>query len=77
MVTNTDIVLPSKVMKMEEDAREGVNVLSRDEGDVRWVILNRPERHNAIDLPTAKEWAMVLGAAANDPNVRAVVLAGE
>ncbi len=77
MVPNTDIVLPSKVMTMEGEVREGVNVLSRDEGDVRWVVLNRPERHNAIDLPTAKEWAVVLGTAANDPNVRTVVLAGE
>jgi 2-(1,2-epoxy-1,2-dihydrophenyl)acetyl-CoA isomerase len=71
------MVVMREVMPLQDEARRGVNVLSRDEGSVRWVVLNRPERHNAIDLPTAKEWAMVLGAAANDPSVRAVVLAGE
>ena len=52
-------------------------VLVEDRGQVRWVVLNRPSRHNAIDLDTALEWAQALGGAASAPGVRVVVLAGE
>lgn len=48
-----------------------------DRGPARWVLLDRPQRHNAIDLPTARAWAEALRAASADPSVRAVVLAGE
>jgi 2-(1,2-epoxy-1,2-dihydrophenyl)acetyl-CoA isomerase len=77
METNTNIVLPPAVSSMGPDDRIGGTVITRDEGPVRWVSINRPERHNAIDLPTAQEWAFALAGAANDPSVRAVVLAGE
>ncbi|MCK4300283.1 MAG: enoyl-CoA hydratase/isomerase family protein [Planctomycetes bacterium] len=77
METNTNIVLTPVVSSMGPEDRAGGTVITRDEGPVRWVSLNRPERHNAIDLPTAQEWAVALAGAANDPAVRAVVLAGE
>jgi 2-(1,2-epoxy-1,2-dihydrophenyl)acetyl-CoA isomerase len=54
---------------------EGIRHEDRD--DVRWVILDRPEKRNAIDLPTAKAWAQALEEASTDRSVRAVVLAGE
>jgi 2-(1,2-epoxy-1,2-dihydrophenyl)acetyl-CoA isomerase len=53
------------------------NVVVKDVGAVRWLILDRPERHNAIDLPTALAWSRALGDASEDPSVRVVVLAGE
>jgi 2-(1,2-epoxy-1,2-dihydrophenyl)acetyl-CoA isomerase len=51
-------------------------VLVEQRGPVRWVVLNRPEVHNAIDIPTAEAWTAALGAAATDEAVRAVVIAG-
>lgn len=44
---------------------------------MRWVVLDRPERHNALDLPAAKAWARALEEASTDRSVRAVVLAGD
>ena len=51
-------------------------VVTEDRDHVRWVILNRERRHNAIDLPTAKAWARALTEASTDGSVRAVVMAG-
>jgi 2-(1,2-epoxy-1,2-dihydrophenyl)acetyl-CoA isomerase len=51
-------------------------ILVEDRGPVRWVILNRERKHNAIDLMTAKEWAKALTEASTDTSVRAVVMAG-
>lgn len=48
---------------------------SRD-GNVATILLNRPERKNAFTLPMVSEWADALGAAAGDPEVRAVVVTG-
>jgi len=59
-----------------QEEREDVPVLVRDEGRVRWVVLDRPRRHNAIDLPTARAWERALADASADPTVRAVVMAG-
>jgi 2-(1,2-epoxy-1,2-dihydrophenyl)acetyl-CoA isomerase len=52
-------------------------VRTEDRGHVRWVVLDRPKKHNAIDLPTAKAWAQALEEASTDRSVRAVVLSGE
>ncbi len=51
-------------------------VRQEDRDGVRWVVLDRPAKHNAIDLPTAKAWAKALEEASTDRSVRAVVLAG-
>ncbi|UCC93039.1 MAG: enoyl-CoA hydratase/isomerase family protein [Thermoplasmata archaeon] len=51
-------------------------VRAEDRGAVRWIILNRERRHNAIDLMTAKAWAQALTDASTDKEVRAVVMAG-
>jgi 2-(1,2-epoxy-1,2-dihydrophenyl)acetyl-CoA isomerase len=47
-----------------------------DKDDIRWLVLDRQSKHNAIDLPTAKAWAQALEEASTDRSVRAVVLAG-
>jgi 2-(1,2-epoxy-1,2-dihydrophenyl)acetyl-CoA isomerase len=59
------------------DGSEVGSVRVSDEGPVRWILLDRPERLNAVDLPAALEWAKALEEAASDGSVRAVVLAGE
>jgi enoyl-CoA hydratase/carnithine racemase len=55
---------------------EDGTVRTEDRRDIRWILLDRPRRHNAMDLPTAKAWAQALEEASTDRSVRAVVLAG-
>lgn len=69
------LIAPDAFIRPRE-ASSMVEVLVEDRGSVRWVMLNRPERLNAIDLPTAEAWRVELGQASLDPSVRAVVLAG-
>src|SRR5690606_40954560 len=51
-------------------------VLTADEGAVRVVTLNRPEKRNAIDLELRVVLAEALEAAMADASVRAIVLTG-
>jgi 2-(1,2-epoxy-1,2-dihydrophenyl)acetyl-CoA isomerase len=59
---------------------DGVQVLYgvrvHDEDAVRVVTLDRPERHNPIDLQIRPVLAQVFEAADADPGVRAIVLTG-
>ncbi len=41
------------------------------------LLLNRPERLNALDVPRFREFRLALTEAAHDPGVRAVLLSGE
>lgn len=52
-------------------------VITKDEGFVREVALNRPEKRNAIDEAMVRELASAFHAAAHDPAVRCVVVKGE
>ncbi len=52
-------------------------VLVRDDGHVRWIILNRPERMNAITGTMLGELNEALKAADDDTHVRVVLLTGE
>jgi enoyl-CoA hydratase/carnithine racemase len=52
-------------------------VLTEDRGPVRHVILNRPEKRNAMNGELVREAGVALKGAANDPDVRCVVLRGE
>lgn len=51
-------------------------VLTHDDGAVRRLTLNLPEKRNAIDLELRVVLAAALRAAAADPGVRAIVLNG-
>jgi enoyl-CoA hydratase/carnithine racemase len=51
-------------------------VLSEDRGAVRHVVLNRPEKRNAFHGELVLATGAALRAAADDPNVRCVVLRG-
>jgi 2-(1,2-epoxy-1,2-dihydrophenyl)acetyl-CoA isomerase len=51
-------------------------VLVTDEGPVRVIMLNRPRRRNAIDLPLRALLAEVIEAAMEDDRVRVLVLTG-
>jgi enoyl-CoA hydratase/carnithine racemase len=52
-------------------------VLSEDRGAVRHVVLNRPEKRNAMNQTLLRELAQALRAAADAPEVQCVVLRGE
>jgi enoyl-CoA hydratase/carnithine racemase len=52
-------------------------VVSEDRGAVRHVVLDRPERRNALSSDVVAELGEALRAAAGDPGVRCVVLRGE
>lgn len=45
-------------------------------GMALWLTLNRPERHNALNLAMTEALVAALGNAAGDPELRAVVLTG-
>jgi enoyl-CoA hydratase/carnithine racemase len=51
-------------------------VLTEDHGSVRHVILNRPEKRNAFNAELVVATGEALRAAADDPEVRCVVLRG-
>jgi enoyl-CoA hydratase/carnithine racemase len=46
-------------------------------GAAAWLVMNRPERRNPLDLAATSELCAALEQAKADPAVRAVVLAGE
>jgi enoyl-CoA hydratase/carnithine racemase len=52
-------------------------VLTRNEGAVRIVSLNRPQRLNAINIELLRALNCALAGAQADPRVRAIVLCGE
>ena len=52
-------------------------VVSEDRGAVRHVVINRPEKRNALSSAVIEELGAALHAAAGDPAVRCVVLRGE
>ncbi|MCB0982115.1 MAG: enoyl-CoA hydratase/isomerase family protein [Acidimicrobiaceae bacterium] len=54
----------------------GDQVLLERDGPRAEVVLNRPERKNAVVQPMAEELAVAFAAAGSDPEVRAVVLRG-
>jgi len=53
------------------------NVITEDRDGVRHVVLNRPEKRNAINGELIQELGVALKAAANQPDVRCVVIRGE
>jgi enoyl-CoA hydratase/carnithine racemase len=52
-------------------------VITEDRGPVRHVIMNRPEKRNAMNQQLLRELAAALRAAGDDASVRCVVLRGE
>jgi enoyl-CoA hydratase/carnithine racemase len=52
-------------------------ILSEDRGPVRHVVLNRPEKRNAMNRELLAALAQALREAAHDPSVQCVVLRGE
>ena len=52
-------------------------VLAEDRAAVRHVVLNRPEKRNALASALVEELGAALRAAAGEPAVRVVVLRGE
>jgi len=52
-------------------------VLTEDRGAVRHILVNRPEKRNALNEETIRELGGAIEAAAADDSVRVVVLRGE
>jgi enoyl-CoA hydratase/carnithine racemase len=52
-------------------------VQTEDRGSLRHVVLNRPEKRNAMNGELVQGLGVALKAAANDPDVRCVVIRGE
>ena len=52
-------------------------VISEDSGHVRHVVLNRPEKRNAMNQALLRELGVALREAAAEPDVHCVVLRGE
>ncbi|TML29403.1 MAG: enoyl-CoA hydratase/isomerase family protein [Actinobacteria bacterium] len=52
-------------------------VQTEDRGPVRHVVLDRPEKRNALNGELVQALGVALKAAANDPEVRCVVIRGE
>jgi enoyl-CoA hydratase/carnithine racemase len=52
-------------------------VLTEDRGPVRHVVMNRPEKRNAMNAELVAGLGAALRAAAHDPDVRCVVVRGE
>jgi enoyl-CoA hydratase/carnithine racemase len=52
-------------------------VLTEDRGAVRHIVLNRPEKRNAMNQELLRALAAALGEAAADPTVHCVLLRGE
>jgi enoyl-CoA hydratase/carnithine racemase len=52
-------------------------VLTEDRGPVRHVVLNRPQKRNAMNQELLRALAQALTEAASDPSVHCVVLRGE
>jgi enoyl-CoA hydratase/carnithine racemase len=52
-------------------------VITEDRGAVRHVVLNRPEKRNAMSQALLKELGLALRAAADEESVHCVVLRGE
>jgi enoyl-CoA hydratase/carnithine racemase len=52
-------------------------VYTEDHGSVRHVVLNRPEKRNAMNQQLLRELGAALREAAGDPDVQCVVLRGE
>ncbi|MGW0036976.1 enoyl-CoA hydratase/isomerase family protein [Gordonia sp. NPDC003376] len=83
-MTTADSVTPDSVtpdsVTPDSDSPDAVaapdTVLRHDDGAVRVITLNRPDRRNAIDIPLRIALAEVLEEAAADPVVRSIVLSG-
>ncbi|MGV3550650.1 enoyl-CoA hydratase-related protein [Rhizobium sp.] len=52
------------------------DVLIERRGPALWLILNRPDRHNALNVAMTEALVAALGRASTDPSIRAVVLTG-
>lgn len=52
-------------------------VITRQEGAIRWIGLNRPERLNAMNGPLVADLTAALEEANADPDTRIIVLYGE
>jgi enoyl-CoA hydratase/carnithine racemase len=51
-------------------------LIGKKDGAIGWMVFNNPERRNAVSLDMWQAIPPVLESFENDPEIRAVVLAG-
>ncbi|MHB1834529.1 MAG: enoyl-CoA hydratase/isomerase family protein [Solirubrobacteraceae bacterium] len=61
---------------MTEESSEAPTVVVERDGEVAWIVLNRPATLNAWTVQLGNELAAALDEVAGDQNVRAIVLTG-
>ena len=52
------------------------NILTRQEGPIGWLVINNPERHNAVSYEMWQAIPEVLKGFAADPGIRVIVVTG-
>jgi enoyl-CoA hydratase len=62
--------------RTNEEATVNDPILTRREGAVRWLVFNRPEKHNALSLEMNEQALAVIEAFAASEDERVLVLAG-
>jgi enoyl-CoA hydratase/carnithine racemase len=60
----------------EENTVPSDKMLSKRDGGVGWMIINNPERHNAISLEMWEAALEIMAGFAADPSVRVMVITG-
>jgi enoyl-CoA hydratase len=53
------------------------NIVIRKEDHIGWLTINRPEKRNALDMPTWNEIIAAIREFRNDDDVRVVIVTGE
>ena len=62
--------------RVDQAAMSGSNLLVEDKGPIRRITLNRPEKLNALDSALVEALSEALRQAADDTDVRVIVIAG-
>lgn len=72
-----DYLPPSDPAAVHSVTQTGRDLVVRREGGVAWLVLNRPEKRNALSAEMSWGLARVLRLLSDDPTVRACVITGE
>ena len=72
-----DYLPPADAEGVHAATGTGVDLLLRREESVAWVVLNRPDKRNALSAEMAWGLVRLLRMLSDDPSVRACVITGE
>lgn len=72
-----DYLPPSDPEQVHALTGTGVDLVLRRDGPIAWLVLNRPEKRNALSAEMSWGLARVLRLLSDDPTVRACIVTGE